>query len=58
MSLLISDDILRQANMSEPEFNLELGVFLYSKGILTMGKASKFVGSPKLIVQKNSPREE
>ncbi len=52
MSVLISDDILRQANMSEPEFKLELGTFLYAKGILTMGKASEFTGLPKAIFQK------
>ena len=38
--------------MSEPEFKLELGIFLYSNSILTMGKASEFVGLPKAIFQK------
>ena len=52
MSVLITDDILRQANMSEPEFKLELAVFLYSKNILTLGKASEFVGLPKAVFQK------
>lgn len=52
MSVLITDDILRQANMSEPEFKLELGIFLYTNDILTMGKASEFAGLPKAIFQK------
>lgn len=52
MSIVITDDILRQANMSDSEFKLELGIFLYSKNILTMGKASEFVGLPKVIFQK------
>lgn len=52
MSVLITDDILRQANMSESEFKLELGIFLYSNNILTMGKTSEFVGLPKVIFQK------
>lgn len=52
MSVLISDDILRQANMSEPEFKLELAVFLYSKNMVSMGKASEFAGLPQLIFQK------
>ena len=42
MSVTISDSILRQANMSEAEFKLEIGLFLYARGILTMGKASEF----------------
>ena len=42
MSIVISDHILNQANMSEAEFRLELALFLYDKRILTMGKASEF----------------
>ena len=52
MSVLITDDILRQANMSDSEFKLELGIFLYSNNILSMGKSSEFVGLPKAIFQK------
>lgn len=52
MSVLITDDILRHANMSESEFKLELGIFLYSNKILTMGKASEFAGLPQLIFQQ------
>ena len=58
MSLLITDEILHLANMSESEFKLELGLYLYSKGILTLGKASEFVGIPKLIFQKELVRHE
>lgn len=52
MSVLITDEILKRANMSEPEFKLELGIFLYSRQILTLGKASEFVGIPQLIFQQ------
>ena len=52
MSVLITDDILRRANMSEPEFKLELAIFLYTRKILTSGKASEFAGLPRLIFQK------
>lgn len=52
MSVVITDDILRLANMSEPEFKLELGIFLYIKNILTLGKASEFANLPQLIFQK------
>jgi predicted HTH domain antitoxin len=38
--------------MSDSEFKLELGIFLCSKNILTMGKASEFVGLPKAVFQK------
>lgn len=52
MSVVITDDILKLANMSEPEFKLELGIFLYSRKILTLGKASEFAGIPQLIFQQ------
>ncbi|WKN46298.1 UPF0175 family protein [Tunicatimonas pelagia] len=52
MSVVITDDILKMANMPESEFKLELGVFLYSRGILTLGKASEFAGVPQLIFQQ------
>ena len=42
--MIISDSILHQANMSEPEFKLELALFLYSRSVLTLGKASEFAG--------------
>ena len=54
MSVLITDDILRQANMSDSKFRLELGIFLYSNNILTMGKASEFAGLTKAIFQKKT----
>lgn len=44
MSVIIPDNIIQQSNMSESEFKLELGLFLFAKGILTMGKASEFAG--------------
>lgn len=44
MAITISDHILQLANMSESEFRLEVGLFLFERGILTMGKASEFVG--------------
>ncbi|MEL6699715.1 MAG: UPF0175 family protein [Bacteroidota bacterium] len=52
MSIVITDDILRLANMPESEFKLELALYMYAKGILTLGKASEFAGIPKIIFQK------
>lgn len=58
MSVVITDDILRLANMSESEFKLELGLYLYSKKILTLGKACEFAGIPRIIFQKELARHE
>ena len=58
MSILITEDILRSANMSAQEFKLELGIYLYTKKILTLGKASEFVGLPKIIFQKEISKRE
>jgi predicted HTH domain antitoxin len=44
MSVIIHDHIISQANMSEAEFRLELGLFLFARGFLSMGKASEFSG--------------
>ncbi len=52
MSVIISDSILQQADMSEEEFKLELGLFLFSRGILTMGKASEFAGVSQFEFQR------
>ncbi|MEM8888204.1 MAG: UPF0175 family protein [Bacteroidota bacterium] len=58
MSILITEDILRSANMSAQEFKLELGIYLYTKNILTLGKASEFVGLPKIIFQKEISKRD
>lgn len=58
MSVVITDDILRLANMSESEFKVELALYLYSKGILTLGKASEFAGIPRIIFQKELVRND
>ena len=52
MSVIISDRMLAQANMSEEEFKLELGLFLFSREILTMGKASEFAELSQFEFQK------
>ncbi len=52
MSFIIHDNILEQANMSEQEFKLELGLFLFAREILTMGKASEFAGISQFEFQQ------
>lgn len=57
MSVIIPDNIIQHSNMPESEFKLELGLFLFSKGILTMGKASEFAGIPQLFFNKRLEKE-
>lgn len=52
MSLIITDELLKNAPMSEEEFRLELAIFLFQKEVFTLGKASEFVGIPQFILQK------
>ncbi|MEM6262374.1 MAG: UPF0175 family protein [Bacteroidota bacterium] len=52
MSVIITDNILRQANMSASQFKLEVGLYLFEKGFLTMGKASEFAEVSQFEFQK------
>ena len=52
MGLLITDDILNQANLSEEQFKLELAVFLFQREVFTLGKASDFAGIHSFQLQK------
>ena len=52
MSIIISEDLLKNASMSEKEFRLELAIFLFEKEIFTLGKASEFANIPQFIFQK------
>jgi predicted HTH domain antitoxin len=58
MSLLITDDLLKNAPMSEDEFRLELAVFLFEKEIFTLGKASEFSQIPQVVLQKKLARRK
>lgn len=52
MSILLSDDMLKNAQISEEELRLELAIFLFQKGVLTLGKASESLDVPQFILQK------
>ncbi|MEZ4776178.1 MAG: UPF0175 family protein [Bacteroidia bacterium] len=52
MGVLITDDLLKNAPMSESEFRLELAIFLFEKEIFTLGKASEFANKPQFILQQ------
>lgn len=52
MSVVITDELLKNARISEQEFRLELAIFLFEKEIFTLGKASKFAGIHRIKLQK------
>lgn len=51
MGITITDDLLKNAQMSESEFRLELAIFLFQKEIFTLGKASEFAGWSQIEMQ-------
>ena len=51
MSVLISDEVLEAAHMSDEELQREIAVMLFERGKLTMGKASRLAGMPRLQFQ-------
>lgn len=44
MGMLIDDDVLHAARMSEPELKLEVAVLLYRRERLTLGQAARLAG--------------
>ena len=44
MGMVIEDDLLRAARMSEPEIKLELAALLYQRERLTLGQAARLAG--------------
>ncbi|MBD2771801.1 UPF0175 family protein [Iningainema tapete] len=44
MSVLIPDDILQSAKISEEELKLEIAILLYQQRKLSTGKARRFAG--------------
>ena len=51
MSVLIPDEVLEAAHMSEEELQREVAVMLFERGKLTMGQASRLAGMPRLQFQ-------
>ncbi len=51
MSLVISDEILQSARMSEDELKQEIAVLLFQKGKLSLGQASKLAKVSQLQFQ-------
>lgn len=44
MGIVIDDDLLHAARMSEPEIKLELASLLYQRERLTLGQAARLAG--------------
>ena len=51
MSILISDDILQSARLTEDELKQEIAILLFQKEKLTLAQASRFAGMTRLQFQ-------
>ncbi|OGW50097.1 MAG: hypothetical protein A2Z50_02940 [Nitrospirae bacterium RBG_19FT_COMBO_42_15] len=51
MGVIIADEILQAARMTEDELRQELAVLLYQKEKLTLGQASRLAGLSRLRFQ-------
>ena len=51
MSIIISDEILHAARMTEAEFKQEIAIFLFEKEKLTLAQASRLAGISRLQFQ-------
>jgi predicted HTH domain antitoxin len=52
MSVVISDDILQAAGMSEVELKLEIAIMLFQKERISIGKASRLAGMNQIQFQQ------
>jgi len=52
MPVVIPDQIIRQTNLSEEEFRIELALLLFEKNILSFGQARRFSGMNVLDFQQ------
>jgi len=51
MSVIIPDDILESARMTEEELRQEIAILLFQKDKLTLGQASRLAGMSRLQLQ-------
>ncbi|PIY08290.1 MAG: hypothetical protein COZ18_13035 [Flexibacter sp. CG_4_10_14_3_um_filter_32_15] len=52
MSILISDELLKKANLNEKDFLTDIATYLYDKGKLSTGQAKKLANLSQLEFQK------
>lgn len=58
MGILITDQMLTQANLPEPQVRLELAIFLFEKKLFTLGKAAELAQVHQFALQKELARRE
>jgi predicted HTH domain antitoxin len=58
MGILITDQMLHQANLPEAQVRLELAIFLFEKDLFTLGKAAELAQVPQFILQKELARRQ
>jgi predicted HTH domain antitoxin len=58
MSVLVSDELLRAANMSDAELKTELAVLLYQQKKLGLSKAREFAGVALVEFQQELARRK
>jgi predicted HTH domain antitoxin len=58
MSVLISDELLQAANMSDAELKMELAVLLYQQKKLGLSKAREFAGIALVEFQQELARQQ
>lgn len=51
MSVVIPDEILKAANLTEQELQLEIAILLYKQGRLSMSRAAQFVQLTRIEFQ-------
>ncbi|MCS6918461.1 MAG: UPF0175 family protein [Fimbriimonadales bacterium] len=52
MSVIVSEEMLRETQMSEDEFRQELAIWLYREGRLTLAQAARWAGITRLQFQR------
>lgn len=58
MDLLIKDDILKMAEITAQELTIEIAVYLYDTGRLTMGQARNLVQLDQISFQKELSKRD
>ncbi|RMG62332.1 MAG: UPF0175 family protein [Bacteroidetes bacterium] len=58
MGILITDQMLTQANVPEAQMRLELAIFLFEKQLYTLGKAAELAQVHQFVLQKELARRE
>lgn len=52
MALVIQDEMLREAGLTEEELRREIAIFLFQSERLTLAQAARFCGCPRISFQR------